>query len=57
MKLGVIGAGFAGQMFSLCSKKVLKGCEISLFEKFKKPEAGSKEKFNKKVGAGKKTLF
>jgi hypothetical protein len=44
MKFGVIGAGFAGQMFSLCSKKVLKGCEISLFEKFKKPEAGSERK-------------
>jgi hypothetical protein len=45
MKLGVVGAGFAGQMFSLCSNKFLQRCDISLFEKFKKPEAGSIKKF------------
>ena len=40
MKVGIIGAGFAGQMFSLFAKKNLKHFKVELFEKFQTPEAG-----------------
>eukprot|EP01080_Neovahlkampfia_damariscottae_P007638 gene7638-11960_t len=43
LSVAVIGAGFSGQMFSLFANKNLKNMNITLFEKFVKPEA---------VGAG-----